>query len=248
MTKTTILFTAGLLSAFLAFPASAGTWQQNDDTTWSYVNDDGSYATGWINDNGKDYYINDDGVMLSDQVTPDGYYVDASGAWDGQAALAPAQPQSIYQPGKYAVGADIPAGEYVVFAVSDATLPYYEIRANNDFASYEDIIDNCLFGYNAIIQLQEGQFLNLDDCTAVPMSEVPQIDTAKGEMFKVGYHIKAGTYTIRASNGEAYCTVYSSPHNTYSGYISRNLVEGEMKITLKSGTYLRLTNCYLADN
>lgn len=244
MTKTKLLITAGLISAFLAFPASAGTWQQNDDTTWSYVNDDGSYATGWIKDNGIDYFIGSDGVMLADTTTPDGYYVDSSGAWNGQPA---AVVQTVYQPGRYAVGVNIPAGEYVVFAVPGARLPYYEIRANDDYASYFDIIDNCLFRYNYIMEIEDGQFLDLDECTAVPISQAAELDLSQANMVKVGYHIAAGTYTLRSDTAGAYAEIYSRPNNTYSGGRLFQLVDGQTTVTVRNGEYLHLWDCTFAE-
>ena len=35
---------------------------------------------------GKWYYLNEDGWMLKDTTTPDGFYVDADGVWDENAA------------------------------------------------------------------------------------------------------------------------------------------------------------------
>ena len=38
-------------------------------------------ATGWVKDSGKWYYLASSGNMLRNTYTPDGYYVDDSGAW-----------------------------------------------------------------------------------------------------------------------------------------------------------------------
>ena len=38
---------------------------------------------GWVKVDGKWYYLSENGAMLADTVTPDGYHVDASGAWIG---------------------------------------------------------------------------------------------------------------------------------------------------------------------
>lgn len=254
MNKTTLLAT-GLFCVLFAFPAAAGTWEQAADASWKYINDDGSYASGWITDNGKDYYLNQDGIMLADTTTPDGYYVDAAGAWDGQPAgseaqsTAPAAPATVYQPGIYTVGVDIPAGEYVVFAQPNTILPYYEIRADNDFASYRDIIDSSLFTYNAIMMLEEGQFLQLDQCTASPVSEVTYIDPQLGNMFKVGCHVPAGTYTVRADgiSATACYYIYSCPNDSLKGLISCNYVSGEAAVTVTDGVYLRLDGCNLVN-
>lgn len=48
---------------------------------WYYLKPDGSRATGWIVDGNKWYCLAPTGAMYASTVTPDGYTVDASGAW-----------------------------------------------------------------------------------------------------------------------------------------------------------------------
>lgn len=55
-------------------------WSRQEDG-WHYYLEDGSAAVGWVEVEGKSYYIPQEGGMLSDTVTPDGYYVDPDGAW-----------------------------------------------------------------------------------------------------------------------------------------------------------------------
>lgn len=103
------LVLAGVLSLSLSAPAYAASWQLDAAGSW-YQNDDGSYpANGWqwIDGNGdgvaESYYFNDQGYLLTDTTTPDGYTVDASGAWivSGvvqtqavEASSVPVQPQN----------------------------------------------------------------------------------------------------------------------------------------------------------
>ena len=65
----------------------AGRWEQLEEG-WKYRKADGTYVSnGWYQTpDGKWYYFGADAVMLANTTTPDGYYVDASGAWNGQAA------------------------------------------------------------------------------------------------------------------------------------------------------------------
>ena len=62
-------------------------WYQ-DAGGWHYIMKNGRYAGAtWIQDtDGKWYYINIGTYMETDDVTPDGYYVDANGVWDGNAS------------------------------------------------------------------------------------------------------------------------------------------------------------------
>ena len=61
--------------------AMAAEWKQNEIGYW-YQEDNGSYPTNswkWIN--GRCYYFDSNGYMLANTTTPDGYTVDATGAW-----------------------------------------------------------------------------------------------------------------------------------------------------------------------
>lgn len=52
------------------------------DGVWYYLSGDGSMKTGWVEYQGKWYYLDPEtGEMLTDTVTPDGYYVNADGVW-----------------------------------------------------------------------------------------------------------------------------------------------------------------------
>lgn len=72
---------AGLMTLALSMPVFAGEWKQ-DGTGWWYQNDDGGYpSNGWTWVDGRCYYFTPEGYCLTGTQTPDGYTVDASGAW-----------------------------------------------------------------------------------------------------------------------------------------------------------------------
>lgn len=52
------------------------------DNYWYHFDENGYMQIGWFNDNGKWYYLSNNGIMLSDSITPDGYYVDSNGVWN----------------------------------------------------------------------------------------------------------------------------------------------------------------------
>ena len=95
-----LMFT--VLSSVTAF---AGQWQK-DTTGWWYLNDSGSYPCStwqlidgyWYCFDGAgymlhdtwvgDYYLGSGGAMLTNTITPDGYYVGADGKWTGGSSTA----------------------------------------------------------------------------------------------------------------------------------------------------------------
>ena len=66
-------------------PDLAG-WQYINDN-WYLYGEDGTMRYGWQMVDGVWYYLSSKGICLLDTYTPDGYYVDATGAWDGQPAV-----------------------------------------------------------------------------------------------------------------------------------------------------------------
>lgn len=70
------------MTVYGAGPVNAsGFWSQGSEGQWYYYNPDGTMATGWIEIGGKHYYLYEDGHCALNEVTPDGYRVDGSGAW-----------------------------------------------------------------------------------------------------------------------------------------------------------------------
>ncbi len=57
-------------------------WKNFTDGSWYYFHSSGAMAKKeWVEDNGKWFYLGENGVMLTNASTPDGYQVDAAGAW-----------------------------------------------------------------------------------------------------------------------------------------------------------------------
>ncbi|MCD8083639.1 MAG: hypothetical protein LUE86_09090 [Clostridiales bacterium] len=78
---------ATLVSVSVCIPAFAGQWVA-DSTGWWWQNDDGTWPASswqWIDGNydgvSECYYFNSEGYLVTDGTTPDGYEVNADGAW-----------------------------------------------------------------------------------------------------------------------------------------------------------------------
>jgi len=84
------LLTAALAAAMtmaMGITALAGQWAQNE-TGWWWINDDGSNPAAtwkWLDGNQDGifecYYFDNMGYMMANTTTPDGYTVNADGAW-----------------------------------------------------------------------------------------------------------------------------------------------------------------------
>lgn len=91
MKKWRLIWSAAICSILFSQTVSAAGWRQvesGDEQRWRYENEDGSYVTSgwhWLDGNrdktAECYYFDSEGWMASDTVTPDGYRVNADGAW-----------------------------------------------------------------------------------------------------------------------------------------------------------------------
>lgn len=87
--KAVMLVLAGAMILGSAMTTYAAGWQKNDTGWWYGTNTDNTawHANGWqwIDSNGDNiaecYYFDGNGYVLTSTVTPDGYIVNADGAW-----------------------------------------------------------------------------------------------------------------------------------------------------------------------
>ena len=77
----TVLLTAAAAVTSMAAPGTSGDWRQEQDGRWYYYDEGGTMCTGWIEVGGKHYYLYEDGHCAMNEITPDGFRVDADGAW-----------------------------------------------------------------------------------------------------------------------------------------------------------------------
>lgn len=109
-----MIVTALLLIAF-AIPAFAGTWRQ-DAGGWWWDDGSGTYPAGcwaWCDGNldgtAECYYFDNNGYCLMNTTTPDGYQVDANGAWIVNGAVQ-TQYVGVQTPGSDRVGQQAASG------------------------------------------------------------------------------------------------------------------------------------------
>lgn len=251
MKKFKLTFLTAFMSVTMGITAFAGAWAQ-DSTGWRYQNDDSSYPVSqWQTIDGKMYYFGADGYMLHDTITPDGFTVGSDGAAidytstnasSPQLSTVTSTPTTVIGEGIYEVGTDISAGEYILFGKSEYS--YYALYSDSS-GSISSIIVDDHFSYNRIVKVNNGEYLELKDCTLSPINEVPQITyTQEDAMFKVGYHLPAGEYKLQTTTEYfGYYAVLADTRDGVGSVVSNKNFKGQVYITVEDGQYIQLKRC-----
>ena len=140
-----------------------------------------------------------------------------------------------YPESTYKIGAQIPVGEYVVrgnsvsatiladLADSDSTLAYW--------GSTRDVI----------VTVKEGEYLKATDGDIYPIDQTGDLKSSDGiyneGMYKVGFHMPAGTYAVEADVNTAYVEIYDG--NTAESKRTEFIkAEPKESFTVKDGEYV----------
>ena len=140
--------------------------------------------------------------------------------------------------GQYKVGEEIDPGEYVFF--SDSSSGYFAVTSD---ANGDDIIENDSFDYNSIMTVQDGEYLELSRCYAVPIEEVDYISLDDGTMFKIGVHLDAGEYKLIADDDSGYYCIYAD--GRHEDIVANDNFEGQTYVAVQAGEYLVLSSCHI---
>lgn len=180
---------ASVMTWTIAMTSFAGQWQQNTQGWW-YQNDNGSYPTnGWQWIGGKSYYFDSRGYCLMDTVTPDGYTVDASGAWtvNGVVQVQAQQPVAAKTgdplPGRYVAYNQITCRTTTIVIPKEGMLYYTETGSGYNFDYY---FDYGLEG-NEIYIYDPGLSIYYDMLTIEPDGSLSYIDYAEDGAFTVWF-------------------------------------------------------------
>lgn len=130
---------------------------------------------------------------------------------------------------------------------------------------YSNVLDQLLIDLripfcNSIVKVEAGQYLALVNATASPINEVPYIEHTAETLYKVGYHIPAGTYQLRIADTSPNPYDYGYGSYAAQAFIYKRAISYDLSyqkdyqyehlsdttaITVKDGEYLQLQNCYL---
>lgn len=143
-----------------------------------------------------------------------------------------------HKAGQYKVGEDIESGEYVLFVRPESG--YFCVSSDPNCS---DIIANDNFDYNSILTVQNGEYLKLDRCYAVPIAEVTELPVDKADMFKIGTYLPAGEYKLDSEGESGYYCVYSD--GRHSDIVANDNFEGQSYVTVADGQYLLTSRCHI---
>lgn len=235
--------------------ASAAGWALEENNGIIWLDDSGNrLKSSWVEVGGKLYYLDADGILFTNGITPDGMLVGADGVFIGvapkevapQMSTVTSAPTIVIGVGTYKVGTEIAAGEYVLMCTSNYG-GYYSINKDSS-GGFGSIISNGNFSYNAIIKVEDGQYLELSRCTLSPISEMPLIDYTKGTMFKIGYQLPAGEYKLQPnSQYGGYYAVLKNPSGSIYDIVANQNFQGQTYVTVADGQYLELSRCAIIE-
>lgn len=150
-----------------------------------------------------------------------------------------------YDSGQYKVGSDISAGEYILFSYDDSG--YFCVSSD---PNCDDIIFNDNFSSNSIVEVLDGEYLQLNYCFAVDSSdfrkELAISARGPGNMLLVGKDIDDGEYKLQSedSDGGYYCVYDSARHDSI---ISNDNFYNSSYVSVSDGEYLLLDYCHIVE-
>lgn len=152
-----------------------------------------------------------------------------------------------YKAGMYKVGLEMPAGVYKLFTTSSYGSSWTISKDSSGTNKSE--IGNDTFKNFSLTQVEDNQYLMLEDCYAIPIEElgafVPEDGKYPAGVYRVGIDIPASEYKIYASDKYPCCSLYKSIVQNIKTQSVLKLFDSEMYITLKEGQVLSLDGAYI---
>ena len=197
---------------------------EGDLVSYSIIMDDEAY-TPLLSDNTKGYTVFN---------TLEGQYISISGGEIYPIDKAPKIKKTAdgaYPEGLYKAGVQIPAGEYVGRG-DYPSLTTYAGLSDNDLP-----IGYCSNTRSAIITVDEGEYIKATWGDIYPLESTADLRPIDGiykeGTYKVGFHMPAGTYQLKATTGRAYVDIYND------GYM---LGRGDEFVVADPETYFTVRN------
>lgn len=148
-----------------------------------------------------------------------------------------------YSAGKYEVGKNLKAGEYILFSAPLQT-GFFAVLADMESM---DLITKGSFEVNTFLTVEEGDWLIIANCIAIFAGDYYRMRTIKlnesGGMLKVGVDARPGEYDLTS------LPYKTSVYRIYNDSRYRLVVEEKefrntSHVSLEEGQYLELINCF----
>ncbi len=184
------------------------------------------------NGDSSTYYVMD---------TLDGAYLELYGCKAYPINEAPKPPKTTdgaYPESRYKVGVQIPAGEYVVKGNAPSATILGDL-----IGDYDSTLGYFSNTKSAIVSVKEGEYLESKYGDIYPIELTKDLQPSDGiykdGMYKVGFHMPAGTYVLKADVDTAYVEIYD--HVDVDGTKVEDLkAEPEITFTVKEGQYVSI--------
>lgn len=117
----------------------------------------------------------------------------------------------------------------------------------NSSGNLDSIVANDNFKNNSIIEVRNGEYLELSDCCAVQITNKVGVDITSEGMFRVGIDIEPGEYKLKTIDDDSgyYCIYNSLRHNIDSIVSNKNFTKSAY-VTVSNGQYLLLSDCKIS--
>ncbi|MCG4586923.1 hypothetical protein L0P56_15650, partial [Anaerosalibacter bizertensis] len=125
---------------------------------------------------------------------------------------------------------------------------YFQVSKDSS-GSLESIVCNDNFKNFTYITVNDGQYLELKGCYAIPVDEAPKYEAKDGKYeegtYKVGVDIPAGEYKVVSNGGNSYVEVSKDSLGTFESIITNDNFSNDKYITVSDGQYLKIVNAYI---
>lgn len=148
--------------------------------------------------------------------------------------------EEVYEADQYKIGDDMPEGLYKNYKVDE----YAFYTLTEDARGEEFVASGTLYSF-AYIEVEEGQYLELDGCFAVPEEEMipydPEEEKVYGPgMYLVGFDIEEGEYKAKANGKYPYYSIYKD--TLMKDFVDFGNIEKSAYIDVKDDEFLSLVD------
>jgi len=158
-------------------------------------------------------------------------------------SAGPSSRMHSYSAGKYEVGKNLEAGEYILFSAPLQT-GFFAVIADMESM---DLITKGSFETNTFLTVDEGDWLIIANCIAIFASDYYSMRRIKlnetGGMLKVGVDAQPGDYElISLPNKTSVYRIYND--SRYRLVAEEKEFRSTSSVSLEEGQYLELINCF----